>query len=91
MKIGDAAANFLPEYLYMGSSAEVVYFEENKEELCMCVQLSNGTWWFLGEDCVMRVPRRIEVSRVILMEDGYAWDDGSLIPELTYPEFTKRY
>jgi hypothetical protein len=82
VKIGDAAANILPEYTIYGKNVEITSIDENAECFCVCIGLSDGSWWFIGEDCVVRVPDRINTSRVILMEDGYAWDDGSLIPWL---------
>ena len=82
MKIGDFAGDILLDYMICGKNVKITSIDENTESFCVCIGLSDGTWWFIGEDCVVCVPERINTSRVILMEDGYAWDDGSLIPWL---------
>lgn len=82
MKIGDLAGNILPDYIILGKKVTITSIDENIECCCVCIGLSDGTWWFIGEDCVVRVPERINTARVILKEDGYAWDDGTIIPWL---------
>lgn len=81
MKAGDPAGNILPQY--MDKQVEIVLVEEKDECCCACIGLSDGTFWFIGDDCVQRIPYPIALEHVILTDAGYQWDTGYGIWELT--------
>lgn len=82
MKIGDAAANILPDYTLLGKDVVITSVHENPELCCVCIGLSDGTWWFIDDDTVLQIPCKTDVTRIIHTDKGYAWDDGILIPWL---------
>lgn len=62
MRIGIPADAILPQYT--GTDVFVRSIDENDDACCMCIGLSNNTFWFFGEDCVGKLPLRIVISDV---------------------------
>ena len=62
VRIGTPADAILPQYT--GSGVMVKSIDENDDACCMCVGLSDDTYWFFGEDCIGRLPLRIVISDV---------------------------
>lgn len=69
MRIGIPADAILPQYI--GSGVVVTSIDENDDAYCMCIGLSNNTFWFFGEDCVGKLPLRIVIADVEYDGAGY--------------------